>query len=95
MNGVNLIPGRRREAKARKARLRKWTLTLIAYSLVLAAGYFLLDRYAMGNSQGLRSQSKQAVAELGRTRQLGQALNQELTQTGQENAGGPGDRRAT
>ena len=84
MNEVNLIPARRREAKARKARLRKWTLTLAAYLVVLLAGYFLLDRYAMGNTQALRSQSKRAVTELGRARQMIGALNRELDQAGKK-----------
>ena len=84
MNDVNLIPGKRREAKARKARIHKWTLTLTTYVLVLLAGYFLLDRYAFGNTQSLRSQSKRAVMELGRAHQLVQALNQELGQTGKK-----------
>jgi Tfp pilus assembly protein PilN len=84
MNGVNLIPAKRREAKAQKVRLRKWTLTLAAYLVVLLAGYFLLDRYALGNTQALRSQSKKAITELGRSRQLTQALNHELGQTGKK-----------
>jgi hypothetical protein len=84
MNGVNLIPGKRREAKARKARLHTWTLTLTVYALVLLAGYLLLDRYALGNTQSLRSQSKRALTELGRAHQLAQALNQELAQTGKK-----------
>jgi hypothetical protein len=84
MNGVNLIPGKRREAKAQKARMRKWILALATYLAVLLAGYFLLDRYALGNTQALRSQSKKAVTELGRSRQLTTALNQELVQTGKK-----------
>lgn len=84
MNGVNLIPAKRREAKAQKVRLRKWTLTLAVYLVVLLAGYFLLDRYALGNTQALRSQSKKAITELGRSRQLTGALIQELGQTGKK-----------
>ena len=84
MNGVNLIPGKRREAKAQKTRLRKWILALASYLTVLLAGYFLLDHYALGNTLALRSQSKKAVTELGRSRQLTTALNQELAQTGKK-----------
>jgi hypothetical protein len=84
MNGVNLIPGKRRDAKARKDRRRKWVLALASYLVVLLAGYFLLDHYALGNTQALRSQSKKALMELGRSRQLTGALNQELAQTGKK-----------
>jgi hypothetical protein len=81
MNGVNLIPMYRREVKARKARVVKWSLAVGAYLALLVAGYMLLDRYATDNSQSLNSQSRRASAELGGAHRLVQAMGQELTQT--------------
>jgi Tfp pilus assembly protein PilN len=64
MNGVNLIPLGRREAKANKAHLLKLASALVIYGALLLGGYFLCIRYVALDSQPLDSEIRTVAAGL-------------------------------
>jgi Tfp pilus assembly protein PilN len=79
MNGVNLIPSRRREAKARKAHLLKLTTGLAVYGLALLGAYLLCTHSVASGSRPLDSESMTVAARLNAANCRVMVLTEELT----------------
>lgn len=84
MKSVNLIPSRRRQAKARKTRTLQWVTALASYGLILLAGYLASIRYAAADRGPVAQEARQAAVQLEMSNRTVQALTQELGQAHQK-----------
>ena len=80
MIGVNLVPSVRRKAKAQRAHLTRWVTGLLAYGLVLLAGYLVTVRYAAADSQPIDQESRKTSRQLENSGKAVVSLTQELGQ---------------
>ncbi len=84
MNGVNLIPLGRREAKANKAHLLKLASALVVYGAALLVGYFLCIRHVALDSKPLDSEIRTVAARLNASSCQVLVLTVELAQARQK-----------
>ena len=81
---VNLMPARKREAKARKVHLAKWGTTLAVYGAMLVLGSFLCRHYADADLGEVESQIRKASVETGVNARVAQGLVEELARSRQK-----------
>ncbi|MDD4891470.1 MAG: PilN domain-containing protein [Phycisphaerae bacterium] len=80
MKRVNLMPQVRRHAKARKARIVRWSTALGTYGFLLLVGYVASVHYVKADTRPLDTEARELDSKLATTKQTVAALSRELAQ---------------